>query len=251
MNLEKKIILITGSSGGIGSQLANKFASQEYHVAINFLHAENSAKKLQESINCKYGEDSSILVRADVSKRNEVNKMFDEIEKRFGVPNVLINCAGINRDKPFLEMNDDEWTSVLSTILTGTFYCSQEYALRYKGDNGNIINIGALTAIHGRKNGANYCSARAGVVNLTKCMALELAPKIRVNCVTPGWINTSEVMNRYQLHSKEILENTLKKIPMGRLGTPNDIAEVVDFIVNGSSYITGQNYLVDGGMLMY
>jgi 3-oxoacyl-[acyl-carrier protein] reductase len=157
----------------------------------------------------------------------------------------------VNIDRPFLEMTDEDWTTVLGTILTGTFMCSQEFARRYRGDEGNIINIGAVTAIRGRKNGANFCSARAGILTLTKCLALELSPKIRVNCVTPGYINTDEVMERYQLKEKENLERALSGIPMRRLGKPEDVFQVVDFIVNTASYVTGQNYFVDGGSYMH
>jgi acetoacetyl-CoA reductase/3-oxoacyl-[acyl-carrier protein] reductase len=138
----------------------------------------------------------------------------------------------------------------MNTILTGTFMCSQEFALRYKGSKGHIVNIGALTAIRGRLNGANYCSARAGVLTLTKCMALELAPKIRVNCVTPGFINTDEVTERYNLTQKDKLEQALLTIPLGKLGKPEDIFKMIYFIVSESNYITGQNFIVDGGKLM-
>jgi NAD(P)-dependent dehydrogenase (short-subunit alcohol dehydrogenase family) len=148
-------------------------------------------------------------------------------------------------------MNDDEWTKVISTILTGTFICSQEFAKQYNGNSGHIVNIGALTAIHGRKNGANYCSARAGVVNLTKCMALELAPRIKVNCVTPGWIETEELVERYQLHKDENYRKAVNTIPLERLGSPDDIFRMIYFIMNDSTYITGQNFFVDGGYLMH
>jgi NAD(P)-dependent dehydrogenase (short-subunit alcohol dehydrogenase family) len=251
MNNEKKIILVTGGSGGIGAEVVKKFVSNGYSAAINYLNSENIAIELRDNLINRFGNNSSILIKSDVSKRSDVNKMFDLIESELGTPSVLINCAGINRDRPFLEMTDDDWNSVVSIILNGTFNCSQEFARRYKGKNGAIINIGALTAIRGRKNGANYCSARAGVVNLTKCMAHELSPNIRVTCVTPGWINTDEVMERYELHNQEKYDATIKTIPMARLGTPTDIAGLIYFLVEESSYITGQNYLVDGGMLMY
>jgi len=193
----------------------------------------------------------AIAIKANVKDRKEVNNLFDIALGSFNNIDVLVNCAGKNLDKPFLEMSDHEWNEVQSIILKGTFNCSQEFALRYKGNNGHIINIGALTAIKGRKNGANYCSARAGVLNLSKCMAQELAPSIRVNSITPGWINTSEVMERYKLFNQEIYEQILKTIPMKRLGTPEDVSKMISFMICDSTYITGQNFLVDGGMLMY
>ena len=116
--------------------------------------------------------------------------------------------------------------------------------------NGHIINIGATTAIKGRKNGVNYCSARAGVLNLTRCLALELSPKITVNTVTPGFIETEEVMTIYSLHIKENYQKQVAGIPAGRLGTPQDFFTAMDFLLNSASYITGQNIMVDGGLLM-
>jgi acetoacetyl-CoA reductase/3-oxoacyl-[acyl-carrier protein] reductase len=128
--------------------------------------------------------------------------------------------------------------------------CSQEFARRYRGDSGCIINIGAVSAIKGRKNGANYCSARAGVLTLTKCMALELAPRIRVNTITPGRIDTSELRKRYQLDDFDKRERYEKEIPLLRLGTPAELASLIFYLVESGTYITGQNFFVDGGLMM-
>ena len=147
-------------------------------------------------------------------------------------------------------MSDDEWDTVLSTVLNGTFMCSQEFARRYDGAAGNIINIGAVTAVKGRKNGANYCSARAGVLALTKCMALELAPKIRVNTVTPGRVDTEELRQRYQLDDENNRMRLKQDIPMARLGEPAEIASMILFLVETGKYVTGQNFFVDGGVFM-
>ena len=163
---------------------------------------------------------------------------------------VLINNAGVNQDKSLVEMSDNEWTTVISTILNGTFICSQEFARRYDGIAGNIINIGAITAVKGRKNGANYCSARAGVLALTKCMALELAPKIRVNIITPGRIDTEELRKRYQYDDVHNRIRYEQDIPMARMGKPEDIASMILFLVETGKYITGQNFFVDGGLFM-
>jgi NAD(P)-dependent dehydrogenase (short-subunit alcohol dehydrogenase family) len=251
MNKKHNVIVITGATGGLGSMMAKKFALKNFNVVINYLKSEKIAHQLCEELNTLCGNDTAVTFKADVTNRIEVKIMFDSVQEKFKNVDVLINAAGINLDRPFLEMSDPEWSQVISTILTGTFICSQEFAIRYKGDSGHIINIGSLTAIRGRKNGANYCSARAGVVNLTKCMAQELAPNIRVNCVTPGWINTDEVIERYQLHDPDKYEQTLATITMRRLGTPEDITSLIQYLVFKSSFITGQNYLVDGGMLMY
>lgn len=247
---KKKVILVTGATGGIGSAIIKTFAEIDYRVIINYNNNNNKAVELMNELNSS-GKLIALAIKANVADRKQVIEMFDTAYEHFGGVDTLINCAGINIDKPFIEFTQSDWYSVQSIILTGNFNCSQEFAKRYNGNNGNIMNIGALTAIRGRKNGANYCSARAGVINLTKCMALELAPNIRVNCVTPGWINTDEVIDRYNLQDNKIYQNTIKTIPLNRLGTSLDIARMVKFLICDSSYITGQNYLVDGGMLMY
>ena len=163
----------------------------------------------------------------------------------------MVNTAGLNIDHPFLEISDEDWSTVLGTFLTVTFICSQEFARCYRGEAGHIIIIGAATALCGHKNGANYCSARAGILTMTKCVAMELSPRIRVNCVTPGYINTAEVIERYTLDEQENLARTLSGIPMNRQGTPEDVFQIIDFIVHASSYVTGQNYFVDGGSFMH
>lgn len=248
--MEKKVILITGSTRGIGAHAAYRFASQGHIVVINYSKSTDDAQKLIQKIHTEISDAQAIAFQADVSRRNEVTMMFDEVYSLFGRCDVLINMAGINRDCSFLTMDDECWNSVIQTILTGTFICSQEFAHRYKGDSGHIINIGAVTAFKGRKDGVNYCSARAGVVNFTRCLALELAPKINVNTVTPGCIETNEVVTRYALNEKKNREKKISSIPEGRLGTPEDVFKVIDFLVNNSSYITGQNIMVDGGMMM-
>ena len=192
---EKKVVLITGSSRGIGAGLARSFAEKGYAVAINYLKSEQAAGRARRKASMPALERILPWQSGRMSGcRSDVSQMFDQVIARFKRIDVLVNTAGLNIDKPFLEMTDEDWSTVLGTILTGTFICSQEFARRYQGEAGHIITIGAVTALRGRKNGANYCSARAGILTLTKCLALELAPRIRVNCVTPGYINTAEVI---------------------------------------------------------
>jgi acetoacetyl-CoA reductase/3-oxoacyl-[acyl-carrier protein] reductase len=176
--------------------------------------------------------------------------MFEQIYKKFGRLDVLVNMAGINRDGPLVSMGPEDWETVVATILTGTFYCSQAFAQRYSGNDGNIINIGAVTALSGRKNGVNYCSARAGILAMTKCLALELAPRIRVNTVTPGYIDTEEVRGRHQLTEPAKRAAAEARVPLGRLGVPDDIASMIAYLIQGGPYITGQNFQVDGGYYM-
>lgn len=248
--MDKKTILVTGSSRGIGANLIENFAKNGYNVVINYSKSENEARELFNKVVASSGNESVLCVKADVSKRVEVNAMFDAIFRAFGRLEILVNNAGINIDGPFLDMTETDWARVLGTILTGSFHCSQEFALRFNGGVGHIVNIGAVTAVSGRKNGVNYCVARAGILNFTHCLALELSPAICVNTVTPGYINTEEVMTRRALHIKENYNKAISLIPAGRLGTPEDIFKAVYFLVNDSSFITGQNIIVDGGYIM-
>ena len=248
--MNNKVILLTGSSRGLGAHVAEELCKLGYRVIINCSKSVTEAKALVDKIKMHNSDAEAIFIQADVSKRNEVQQMFDKIYSYYKNCDVLINFAGINKDESFLNMSDEQWNLVIQTILTGTFICSQEFSLRYQGNSGCIINIGAVTAIKGRKNGTNYCSARAGVLNLTRCMALELAPKINVNTVTPGYIGTDEVINRHSLHIKENYDKAVSMIPEGRLGTPDDIFKTINFLISSSSYMTGQNIIIDGGYLM-
>lgn len=245
-----KVVLITGALSDIGQAAAQSFARAGYAIVLNHRHDAEQAAMFADSLMHDWNAPQSIAIKADVRYRTEVQSLFEQAYQKFGRVDVLINNAGINRDKPFMKMTDDEWDTVVSTILSGAFICSQEFARRYRGTDGNIINIGAVTALKGRKNGANYCSARAGVLALTKCMALELAPNIRVNTVTPGRIDTEELRKRYQFDDTRNRERYEQDIPMARMGNPADIASMMLFLVETGKYITGQNFFVDGGLFM-
>lgn len=248
--INNKVVLITGSSRGIGANLIENFAKKDFNVIINYSKSEKEAIELFEKVKNINGNDSALCIKADVANRVHVNSMFNQIYEKFERCDILINNAGVNRDSSFLEMENNDWQDVINTILTGTFNCSQEFAKRYQGDSGYIINIGAVTGISGRKNGINYCAARAGVLNMTRCLALELAPRITVNTVTPGYIETDEVITRRQLNIKENYEKAKNSIPIGRLGMPEDIFNAVYSLVDKMTYITGQNINIDGGYLM-
>lgn len=243
-------MIITGAARGIGAELVKSFAQKGYKVVINYLNSEQEARRLSQEITIK-GNERVLTIKTDVTKRNEVKAMFDQVMDKFGKVDILINNAGLNLDSPFSEMTDTQWQSVLAVNLSGTFICCQEFVFHFQGNNGHIINIGATTVFKGRKNGANYCSAKAGIVTLSKCLALELAPQIAVNCIIPGWIETGELIERYKLANPENLKQVLDTIPMRRLGTPADIFKTIDFIIDESAYGTGQNFFVNGGFFMY
>ncbi|MCL2465867.1 MAG: 3-oxoacyl-ACP reductase FabG [Micrococcales bacterium] len=248
--VDEKVVLITGSSRGLGAHAALRFAENGYRVVVNHSRSKAEADALVTKIGAEVHGGSALACQADVADREQVREMFDSVYDQFGRCDVLINMAGTNRDGPFASMEDADWHRVLDTILTGTFLCCQEYVARYQGECGRIVNIGAVSALKGRKNGINYCTARAGVLSFSRCLALELSPRVQVNTVTPGYIATDEVLTRHALHIKENLERAVGTVPEGRLGTPEDVFKALYFLVNDSSYITGQNIMVDGGLVM-
>jgi len=201
-------------------------------------------------VNSQFNDSANIMsYQVDVSKRMEVKKMFASAYERFKQIDYLINFAGINRDAPFIEMTDEDWDSVISVHLKGTFICCQEFVKLKSQGNGHIINVSAACGIQGRKNGVNFCSAKAGVLAFTKCLALELSPRIQVNCLIPSAVDTPEVRERYNLDTKEGFDSVVKGIPMGRLGKTEDVTQMINCILS-SNFTTGSTFYVNGGEYM-
>ncbi len=241
-------VLITGGARGLGAALSKHFSVGGRNVVMNF-RSEEAAEKVTEEVSKLKAPGRILPIKADVRNREQVRGMFERATSDFEEVDVLINCAGVNRDAPFLNLTDDDWDTVIDTHLKGTFICSQEFIKQNKSGLGSIINLGAACGIQGRVNGANFCSAKGGILALTKCMARELAPKIRVNCLTPSAVDTEEVRERYALDTPEGLQKVLSGIPMGRLGAHADVLHMVDCIL-GAKFTTGENFFVNGGEFM-
>ena len=246
---EDRVILITGSSSGLGSELIRNFAKKGFGVVINYI-VEDEAEALYQQIVKDVGETKVMKYKANVADRKQVRSMFDTVVEKLGHVDILINCAGINRDASFTELTDDLWDAVISAHLKGHFVCGQEYVLHNTDHEGLIINFGAACGQIGRKNGANFCSAKGAIITLTKCMALELAPRIRVNCLVPGSIKTREVIERYDLETDDGLQKELATLPMGRLGEFEDVIRMVECIID-AKFTTGANFYVNGGQYMH
>jgi NAD(P)-dependent dehydrogenase (short-subunit alcohol dehydrogenase family) len=167
--LTAQVVLITGAASDIGQATALAFAGAGFAVVLNAHCNRETLDALVSSLQAAGAPQTPVQV-ADVRDRSQAVAMLNAIFTRFGRLDVLVNNAGLNRDRPFLQLSDEDWGVVVSTVLEGTFLCSQEFARRYQGQDGRILNIGSTTDLKGRKNGANYCSARAGVLALSKCM---------------------------------------------------------------------------------
>ena len=250
----KKIAVITGSSEGIGRAIAIAFAkSKEYSGIVTNSRRIERAQQISEEI--KHLDCDSIAIQADVSKEHDCINLIDETIKKYDRIDVLVNNAGIQQDVPFEETSIEEWYKIIGVDLTGPFVCSREVVKHMKRQQdptgGCIINISSVHQIIPKPHYVPYATSKAGIEMMTKTMALELAKdNIRVNLVAPGAIDTD--MNTILRNNKPELENVLKLIPMGKVGSADDVANVVEFLAsNKASYVTGASYFVDGGMTLY
>lgn len=244
MRFEDKVVLVTGASRGIGRATALAFAKEGAKVIVNFNKAEKEANDVVKEIS-KLGSDS-MAIKCDVSKEDEVKKMFSETIKRFGKIDVLVNNAGIVYDVPLFEKTVEQWNKTLRVNLIGTFLCSK-YAAPYlkKQKAASIVNISSTNGIDTLSTeSADYDASKSGVISLTKNLATELAPDVRVNCVAPGWVNTD--INKDL--PKDYISEVTKRIFMKRFAKPEEIAKAVLFLASeDASFITGTTLVVDGG----
>lgn len=245
MNFKDKVVLVTGSSRGIGRSIAVKFAKEGANVVINYRSNDKEAAAITEIIS-SYG-NKCICVQADVSKEKEVKNMIDTIIREFGHIDVLVNNAGIAIDNEFKDRHVKDWKETLNTNLIGVFLTSK-YAGEYMLENkyGKIINISSTNGIDTiYPYSIDYDASKAGLINMTKNLAIEFAPYINVNAVAPGWVDTG--MNDDL--SKSYLKSEMDKTLLKRFAEPEEIAEVVLFLASDKArYIDGETIRVDGGL---
>lgn len=237
-----KCVLVTGSSRGIGRSTIIEFASHGYNVIINYVNNDDKASELCNYVKETYGVDA-FTIKCDVSNEEEVKNMFDTIKAKFGKLDVLVNNAGISMDNNMEDKTASEFMRVLSVNLIGPFLTAK-YA-RNIMDNGSIINITSTNGIDTNyKESMDYDASKAGLISLTKNLALELSPSIRVNAIACGWVNTDVNVNL----DPTFKENELSKILLNRFAESNEIAKVVYFLASdNASYINGSIIRVDGG----
>lgn len=248
MRFEGKVAIVTGAGKagkGIGQAIAVGLAREGAAVVVAS-RTESSAQTVAAEIRALGREATALGV--DVSQADQVEAMVRAAIDTYGRVDILVNNAGITRDALLVRMTEDQWDEVLDTNLKGAFLCTRAVARpMMKARSGAIVNVSSIMGLTGNPGQANYSSSKAGMIGLTKASARELASRgIRVNAVAPGWIETSMTSELGDLR-----EQIIARIPLGRVGAPEDIAEAVVFLCSDSAaYITGQVLTVDGGLVI-
>jgi 3-oxoacyl-[acyl-carrier protein] reductase len=244
--LQGKVAIVTGGSRGIGKAIAVELASQGAIAVVNYASSSAAAEAVVTEITSGGGE--AIAIQADVSKGDQVDALVSAVMEKYSRVDILVNNAGITRDTLLLRLKPEDWQAVIDLNLTGVFLCTRAVSkIMLKQRSGRIINITSVAGQIGNPGQSNYSAAKAGVIGFTKSVAKELATRgITVNAVAPGFITTD------MTSSLNNPEDILKYIPLGRFGQPEEVAGMVRFLAAdpAATYITGQVFNVDGGMVM-
>jgi len=247
MRLENKVALITGANSGIGKAIAERFAAEGAHVAVNYLAGKHDADAQAEA--AAFGP-SSIAIAGDVSKRADAENMIAQTVAKFGRIDIAVNNAGIEIKKPFLDITDEEWNRVLGVNLYGSFVISQAAARQMvkQGGGGKLIFTSSIHEDVPFPQYAAYCASKGAVRMLMRNLAVELAPyKINCNNVAPGAIATP--INQATLADPHSRELAIEPIPLARFGTPEEVAAVALFLASDEAgYVTGSTFVIDGGL---
>ena len=245
--LEGKVAIVTGGSRGIGRSIVEEFVKRGVSVAFNFLKSEDKALVLKKEIEEKGGR--ALTFRQDVKDYDAIKIMVEGVKTHFGRLDIIVNNAGILRDKALMLMEEQDWEDVMSTNLSGAFNLIRAAIVTFmKQKSGNIINLTSVAGIKGMPRQVNYSASKAGIIGLTKALAKEVGPyNVRVNAIAPGYIDTDMVKDLKEEYKAELL----KMIPLGRFGKSGEVAKVAAFLASEEAkYITGQVITVDGGLAM-
>jgi len=244
--VKRRVALVTGASRGIGAATAVKLAQQGCDVAVNYLSQAERAREVVRQIQAL--NRNAIAIRADISDYEQVRQMIGKIVTEWDGLQILVHNAGYSSHATIDKLSLEEWRKMMAVTLDGAFYCARAAVPHMQRASwGRIVNVISLRAMTGSEHGAHYAAAKAGLMGLTKSLALELAPKITVNAVSPGYTNTE--MNRKAFQEKG--EQIRAMIPLKRIAEPTEIASVIAFLCSDeASYITGETINVNGGIYM-
>ena len=245
--LTGKIAVVTGASRGIGKEIAKTLAAKGATVVVNYNGSAAKAEETVKEIEALGGKAEAL--QCNVSEYDKAAEMMEYVVKTYGRVDILVNNAGITRDNLLMKMSEEDFDAVLNTNLKGAFNCMRHVARQMvKQRGGRIINISSVSGVMGNAGQVNYSASKAGIIGLTKSAAKELASRgITVNAIAPGFIKTDMT----DVLSDKVKENIAASIPMGSMGTTEDVAKAAAFLASdGARYITGQVLRVDGGMAM-
>ena len=248
--MKKRIALVTGGVGGIGTAICKRLAKDGNFVVANYAIPGTEAKWQQAMSAAGLNGTSSALAFGDVTDFDAMAEMVRKIEAEQGGVDILVNCAGITRDSTFRKMTPDQWRAVLSTNLDSVFNVTHHVIEKMiERGWGRIVNISSVNAVRGQFGQTNYAAAKAGILGFTKSLAQEVVKKrVTVNAISPGYVQTDMVM----AIREDVREKIVSEIPAGRLAMPDEIADAVAFLASdNASYITGTNLAVNGGLHMY
>ncbi len=245
--LEGRVAIVTGASGALGRAIATALAAEDAAVIVHYGSNRDAAEAVVDAIRGQGGRAQS--VQADLSVPDQAQRLVEAATSAFGGVHVLVNNAGITRDTLVLRMKEEDWETVISTNLSGAFYCTKAVLREFvRRRGGRIINITSVAGQIGTAGQANYAAAKAGLIGLTKAVAREVASRgITVNAVAPGFIEAGMTL---QLPA-EVVKGYLEQVPLGRAGKPEEVAAAVVFLASDdAAYITGSVLNVDGGLVM-
>jgi acetoacetyl-CoA reductase len=246
-NLEDAVAVVTGAGRGMGRAIAEELGSAGARVVVNYSRSKEPAEEVVEKLSGN-GDGQTVAIGADVSKADEAQKLIEETLERFGRIDVLVNNAGITIDRTMKKLTTDEWDRVVQVDLNSCYYTVKAALPRFiEQESGRIINISSFVGQAGNFGQTNYSAAKAGIIGFTKSAAQELARyNVTVNAICPGFIET----DMFAVVPEEVKDRIRKRIPLGRIGEPHDVARAVRFLVEDGDYITGQTININGGIYM-
>ena len=250
MDKKRRVVLVTGGVGGIGTAICRRLANDGHFVVANYAIPGSEDKWNQAMAAAGLNGSSSALAFGDVTDFEAMGRMVRDIEAKHGPVEILVNCAGITRDSTFRKMTPEQWRAVMSTNLDSVFNVTRHVidGMVERGW-GRVINISSVNAVRGQFGQTNYAAAKAGILGFTKSLAQEVVKKgVTVNAISPGYVQTDMVMAIRQ----DVRDKIVAEIPAGRLARPEEVADAVAFLASeNSAYITGTNLAVNGGLHMY